>query len=436
MKTTLVGLCAMLSLAIGCDDGSQPGGPGDDAAGKRDANGGDSDATDAPDNDNGTGPTIPEGARRYLYVANDNGNIDIFDIANGHAKVRSFAVQGNPSRFRGLSADVQHGRLFWSSSGPDAMLGAIDLKTDQAIWGPEAPSGCDFPDRISVTVDGSALYVPCKAGGYRIVDAATGDVIKQFSFSGSPHNSFIGETGKYAYATGYQNRTMQIWDQVQHVKVRDLGPFGSGIRPFSVTRDEKYVVVNLTNAGTLGDNDLPTAVGFGIGDVETGQVVGEYLHDVPAERIAQGAADTADAYPDRDSWPHGGKPYSHGIAMRQGTDEVWYLDDIWGYLYVWDIGQMPPAFVAEVPLFTDITKAWTNPDGPNRSGYWRWVNFSIAGDYVYPGTDGRVVDAKTKTMLDVRVTPSEKFIEIVFNGDEPILTSGQNGGWYAKQAAN
>ena len=112
-----------------------------------------------------------------------------------------------------------------------------------------------------------------------------------FSFSGSPHNSFIGESGKYAYATGYQNDTMQVWDQVGHTKVRDIGPFGSGIRPFSVTRDEKYVVVNLTDAGRI-ENSLPSAVGFGIGEVETGEVVGEFLHDVPMERIAMGSADS------------------------------------------------------------------------------------------------------------------------------------------------
>ncbi|MGE0872531.1 MAG: YncE family protein [Kofleriaceae bacterium] len=435
--TLLLAAIGLVGAAGGCDKGSSDGNHNTGGDGKSDSGGpsdgrpNDGKQVDAATTADGL-PVIPPGAKRYLYVANDSGDIDIFDIADNHKKLRSFAVQGNPSRFRGLIADVKHGRLFWSSSDPDPMLGAIDLKTDQPIWGPDAPSGCDFPDRISVTVDGSALYVPCKDGGYRIIDAATGDEIKQFSFDGSPHNSFIGESGTYAYATGYQNDTMQVWDPVNHTKVRDIGPFSSGIRPFSVTRDEKYVAVNLTNAGTMGGNGLPTAVGFGLGDVATGEVIGEYLHDVPAMRVQMASNDTKDAYPDRDEWPHGGKPYSHGLAIRQGANEVWYLDDIWGYMYVWNIAQMPPTFVGEVPLFQEIDKAWTRPGGSGRSTYWRWLNFSIDGRYAYPGTEGIVVDAQTRTMLDVRVTPSEKFVEIVFDGTEPVLTTGQNGGWYAK----
>ncbi len=430
IERSLMAAVLLLGLTPACDGGATDPDPSGDDPGKGDdeSPGPDAPVTDPP----GSAPQIPLGAKRYLYVANDNGDIDIFDIANGHTKVRSFGVDGNPSRFRGLAADPKHARLFWSSSDPSPMLGAIDLKTDQPIWGPQAPSGCDFPDRISVTIDGSALYVPCKAGGYRIVNAADGRVIKQFSFTGSPHNSFVGESGKYAYATGYQNRTMQIWDPIRHVKVRDLGPFSSGIRPFSVTRNEAYVAVNLTDAGRLGSNDLPTAVGFGIGNVETGRVVGEYLHSVPAERIAKAGAATAAAYPSRDDWPHGGHPYSHGLAFRQGTTEVWYLDDIWGYMYVWDTAQLPPTFVSELPMFKDITKVWAPPGGAERSTYWRWLNFSIDGRYAYPGALGIVVDAQAKQVLDVRVTPSEKFVEIVFDGSEPVLVSGQNGGWYAK----
>jgi hypothetical protein len=153
-------------------------------------------------------------------------------------------------------------------------------------------------------------------------------------------------------------------------------------------------------------------------------------------RIQMAGSETEDAYPSRDDWPHGGQPYSHGIAMRQGTDEVWYLDDIWGYMYVWNVAQMPPTFVAEVPLFTDIAKAFAPPGGANRSTYWRWLNFSIDGRYAYPGAQGIVVDAETRTMLDIKVTPSEKFIEIVFDGSDPIMASGQNGGWYTRASGS
>jgi hypothetical protein len=55
------------------------------------------------------------------------------------------------------------------------------------------------------------------------------------------------------------------------------------------------------------------------------------------------------------------KPKSHGLAQRPGTNEVWFLDDEWGYLYVYDVSPLPsalPTYLATVPLFADISKPY------------------------------------------------------------------------------
>ena len=53
--------------------------------------------------------------------------------------------------------------------------------------------------------------------------------------------------------------------------------------------------------------------------------------------------------------PHGDHPFSHGIGVRPVTQEVWFLDDVWGYLNVFDTSKTPhkPQFVGRVELFDD-----------------------------------------------------------------------------------
>jgi hypothetical protein len=116
------------------------------------------------------------------------------------------------------------------------------------------------------------------------------------------------------------------------------------------------------------------------------------------------------------------------LAVRPTTREVWFLDDAWGYLYVFDTSplyQAPsqkPVHKASVSLFADITKQWTETR-------WRWVAFSLDGKWAYPAS-GVVVDAETKEIMPFKISPSEKIVEVDFVGETPVRVSGQNGGSY------
>jgi hypothetical protein len=53
---------------------------------------------------------------------------------------------------------------------------------------------------------------------------------------------------------------------------------------------------------------------------------------------------------------------------------------------------------------------------------------------VYPA-NGAVVDAERRALTAMRITPSEKQVEVGFRSGQPVLVAGQNGGIYRAQDA-
>jgi DNA-binding beta-propeller fold protein YncE len=176
-----------------------------------------------------------------------------------------------------------------------------------------------------------------------------------------------------------------------------VGPFSKGVRPFTVSADERYVFANVD--GLLG---------FEVGAVrgENGWG-GPMLHRVeartPAERVAQ--------VPD----PPRKKPHStpsHGIGLRPDQKEVWVVDGVYGYVYAYDVTALPPRLVASVAIFAD----------PKERPAPGWVSFSVDGRYAYPD-GGAVIDTETKKVV-ARIPTSEKLIEIGFRGGQ-VVQAGQ-----------
>ncbi len=352
-------------------------------------------------------PHIGSGLKRLLYVADDQaGEIKLYDIDRRHEFVRALKIPA--TRVRGLSAHAATGRLFFSDD-PSNSVGAYDFIHEKIIWQVNVNKfGGKFPDRLNVTLDGRALYVPCKQSDKQLVlDAATGARLAEFAMTRDPHNTFIGEQGRYVYCSARSGGPLYLADPLTHQVVKTIGPFSGPIRPFSVNESETLFFANITKLS-----------GFGVGDIATGKVVCEVTHEVPAERRAHPSAATP--------LPHGDQPLSHGLAVRPGSKEVWFLDDAWGYLYVFDITTMPPRHLADVPLFDDIAQTV----GPAHN---RWVSFSIDGKYCYTPT--RIIDADARKVVG-NLADSEKLVEIDFQDGVPVRVSGQNGGVYPAVPAN
>lgn len=345
--------------------------------------------------------------QRLLYVANDvSGSIEIFAIAAHHAPVRTIPFGG--SRFRGLSAHPDSARLYVSDSDSNSVA-AIDLRSDAIVWRRtySGDDACITPDRLNVTLDGSDVYVPCKdSNRLLILNAATGDVRANVAIADNPHNTFTGESGHYMYVSARSGTTLYLFDPGSRAVAGRIGGFSSPIRPFSVNAQETRVYANLTNL-----------LGFAVADIPAQHRLKEAKQVTPSVRTDHPSANGGR--------PHGDHPFSHGIAVRPGTDEVWFSDDAWGYFYVYQTTGDHLRHLADVALWRDVTKPWGHE-------HFRWVTFDIEGQHCY-AADGTIIAAETRQVLwNERIPASEKLIEIDFEGGAPVAASGQNGGVYYK----
>ncbi len=370
-----------------------------------------------------------ESLTRRLYVANDDKHrIDVFDVDREHTFVRSITPRRDgqdllDSRCRGIAAHAGTSRLYFTDSDQSNVV-ALDLISERVVWVRELDKAvCDHPDRLSVTLEGRALYVPCKlSDNLLVLDARDGSTIKAHTVNAgeAPHNTYTGESGKYMYLGSYRSPIFRVYDQSTHEEVRRIDGFSSGIRPFAVDPTETFFFANLT-----------TLLGFGVGDVRAGRKLYEVTQATPAERLAHPAASGGH--------PHGLSPKSHGLAVRPGTKEVWFLDDEWGYLYVYDatpLPSAPPRHIATVPLFADLSQPYYRAAKnivAAGDGYWRWVAFSIDGRWAYPA-NGAVVDAGRQALTRMTITPSEKLLEVDFRDGVPVVVGGQNGAVYRRPA--
>jgi len=343
------------------------------------------------------GKTV-SGLERLLYVTDKSG-LSVYDINDSHKLLRQIAVP-DTGIYKGISASVPLGQLQLTSNLKDDIV-ALDLATDAIAW--KKPYPGEYPDSQAITPDGKTLYVPMRAGdSWAIIDAATGTEKGRIKVEHGknyeandhpiggvgPHNTWMNNAGTRVY---FEVLTMP-WIYYADTKTNKLsgkvGPFSKGIRPFAVSDDEKYIYAN-----------VDWLLGFEVGDIKTGKMIHRVEAKTPASRLAQ-----MPKPPERK--PH--STPSHGVNIRPDQKEVWVVDGVYGYVYVFDVTSMPPKHLADVPLFKD----------PGEQPHPGWVSFSIDGAYAYPD-GGAVIDTKTKQVV-ARIPTSEKLIEIDFRNGKPM----------------
>jgi DNA-binding beta-propeller fold protein YncE len=354
-----------------------------------------------------TQPGRAQQTRRYIYAALPGvgggsnlkfggAGILVFDVDNGHKFVKRVPLQGAPppigrngqptqEAIKGIAAHAETARLYVSTS---RRVAAYDLLTDKLVW--EQSYDNRGTDRIALSPDGKTLYAPVLGmPKWNVVDAATGSLIGSIDKPGSPHNTQFSPTGALVYFEAEGNtRTMSVVDAKTRTILREIGPFGEMVRPFTFNGKETLVFANV--------NDL---LGFEIADLNTGKL----LHRVAVPDVTPGRS------------PTHGIP-SHGIAMTQDETEIWVADNANNFLRIFDATVMPPTMKTSVKV----------RDEPG------WITFSIDGRLAYPST-GDVVDARTKqivaTLQDENGVnaESEKMLEIDFANGKPSRAGNQFG---------
>ena len=347
---------------------------------------------------------------RFLYAALPGvggGNnmsyggagILVFDIDHGHTFVKRIGLQGEPQppppanarpgsgqeAIKGIAAHAGTARLYVSTS---RRVAAYDLHTDTLVW--EQRYEGRGTDRIALSPDGKTLYAPeLGAPKWVVADAATGALITTIEKPGNPHNTQFSDDGTRVYFEAEGNtRTMSVVDAKTRTIVKEIGPFGNMVRPFTFNGRQTLLFANI--------NDF---LGFEVADLATGRI----LHHVEVPGVTAGKS------------PTHGIP-SHGIAMTQDESEIWLADNANNFVRIFDATVMPPTLKTSVKV----------RDEPG------WITFGIDGTLAYPST-GDVIDVRTKQIVATLQdesganAESEKMVEVDFADGKPAQAGDQFG---------
>lgn len=325
------------------------------------------------------------GIRNYVNLG--GAGLAVFDADHGYRFVKRIATpasaEANPENIKGIAACPATGRLFFTTL---TKLYCLDLVTEQTLWQQSPAGGCD---RLAVTPDGQWLYVPSlEHEHWNVIRAETGETVKTIVTGGRAHNTICSPDGRFAYLADRDLPRLTVVDVQTQEVVRQVGPFGAPIRPFTVN-----------GAGTRCYVNVDRLLGFEIGDLETGKP----LARVEVQRFPLGQ-------PARHGCP------SHGVALSSDEREVWVCDAVNRRLHVFDNTQSPPQQTADVAL----------RDEPG------WVSFSIDARRVYSST-GEVIDAAEKRIIaslgdeQGREVHSEKLLEIEWRDGRPVRHADQFG---------
>jgi len=332
---------------------------------------------------------------RRLYVTDKSG-ISVYDIDNGHKLVRKISIPGTGD-YKGIAASPQLNKLYITSYEKDELV-CLDLTTDAVLWRKKPGK---YADSMMLTPDGKTMYLPFRDEIFwKVLNASDGSEIATINTergknydvdpiaTTGPHNTWINPNGKRAYLEILTVPYLYIADTKTNKVLGKVGPFSKGLRPFAVTEDDKYVYANID--GLLG---------FEVGEAKPG---GKMLYRVeahtPKERLAQVT-------------PPAHKPHStqsHGINLTPDQKEVWLVDGVYGYVYVYDVTSLPPKQTASIAIFQD----------PKQTPHPGWITFSIDGRYAYPD-GGAVIDTSTKKVA-AWIPTSEKLLEVDFDGGHPV----------------
>jgi DNA-binding beta-propeller fold protein YncE len=326
------------------------------------------------------------GIRDYLEYGGHG--ILVFDIEDRHKFVKRFPSagldeKGRPLNVKGIAACARTRRLYVTTT---RTLLSFDLVSEKLLWEKSYEGGCD---RLALSPEGDFIYLPSlEKEHWHVVDALDGKVRKKIITNSGAHNTIIGPDGKFAYLAGLKSPLLRVADTTKHDVVREIGPFGNVIRPFTINGAQTLCYVNL--------NEL---LGFEIGDLRTGKV----LQRIEVEGFSKGPTK-------RHGCP------SHGIALTPDERELWLTDAFNSRLHIYDNKLSPPKKIDTISL----------RDQPG------WISFGIDGRYAYSST-GDVIEAKTHKIVagltdeTGAAVQSEKLLQIDFAHGEPVRAGNQFG---------
>ena len=197
---------------------------------------------------------------------------------------------------------------------------------------------------------------------WEIVDAVSGRIAGSIQAGSGPHETIVGPDGKYVYLGGVNTPYLDIGSTSTGRIVRKLGPYGPGVRPFTINATQ-------TMAFTTSWNFL----GFQVSSINTGKVL--YSVSPPGFRF--------------DASAFGSIP-DHGISLSPDGRQLYLIDTPNGYVHVFDVSGLPRAAPHDI---ADIKLAHP-PNGGDS-----WLQHTRDGRFVYVGRSGDVIDTASRKIV-------------------------------------
>jgi len=322
-------------------------------------------------------PTNELSTLRTLYAVNQasamRGSVSVYDIDHGHRIVKTISTVPNVDDVKGVAVSATTGKLYvaYRTRSGVGMIYCFSVYKDVVLWNRVIKPDVD---RLSVHPNGRLLYAPTWEGSsadyINVLDADSGDVVREVYFSNQSHDSQFPLSGplfQETKATDGSGNYLYMIDPRSYAVSR-IGPYSGILGPYAVDSVSRHVVNNVTGLW-----------GMQVADIKTGQIVSANIPDHPA-----------------------GEPgLLHGIGWTPDESEVWesssYSDP---HIYVWSmLDPMAPKLKEQLSL--------------------RSQRGSHSGDYAYiapskSSDDGtEIFNARTHTSVGL-IGSSEEMIEIDF----------------------
>ncbi len=326
------------------------------------------------------------GIRNYLEYGGHG--ILVYDIDQGYRLLRRIPgagldALGEPMNVKGIAACAATQRLYVTTL---AKVACYDLATDSLLWERSYAGGCD---RLSITPGGDVLVVPSlEKSHWNFLRGSDGEVLGRLDGFKSAHNTVLGLDGRLAYLDDRSSKMLAVVDVARREVVRQVGPFGSYVRPFTVNGGQTRVYACV--------DDL---LGFEVADLNSGRL----LHRVEVPGFRKGPVK-------RHGCP------SHGIGLTPDETQVWICDGFNQRVHIFDNTVEPPRLLGSVAL----------RDQPG------WVTFRLDGQDAWMST-GEVINVANRhiiaAMEDEHGAPvlSEKMVEIQFDSGRVVRCGDQFG---------
>ena len=331
----------------------------------------------------------------------------VYDIDHHHALVKTIALPPSVRFIRGVGADPVSHALYiaYGSVSSGGQLMKMELLTNQVIYNKQMPVGIDSFD---ITPDGKKIYMPDGDGQsngiWRVVDAATGNVIASIDTGGhNPHNTIVSLNGTHVYMGPRLSNYLVMADTATNQIIRQIGPLQNGVRPFTINSKE-----------TLAFIETSDFLGFDVAEIATGKII----YTVP---IAGKSTE-------------GGFAPAHGISLSPDERELYISDWPNSKVHVFDITGLPgsaPKLIADITVHNMVGS--DTPCVATNCMKEGWLLHSLDGRFVYVGDAGDVIDTRTHQSVAFLqpLANSRKFIEIDWQNGVPIATSSRYGKGYA-----